>query len=193
MRARLTLVVAFVAAMSVIAVAPIGSGAPNDGPLLWTGNPFVTTVLAQSEPAQEPTPPAPTEEPQPEPDPVEQAEETPPVEEALGAEPAEEADQEPTPEPEPEVAEEPAAEPAPEPEPASLGDFWGELQAAITSEASNAVTVGAAADALETARRNLVEAEQGHAQAMEGQGEHNAVVRAAARRLVDFVTSAYLD
>ena len=193
MRARLTLVVALVAAMSAGAVAPIGSGAPADSPQLWTGNPFLTTVLAQSEPAQEPTPPAPTEEPQPEPDPFEQAEEALPVEDTQEAETAEEADQEPAPEPDPDVVEEPAAEPAPEPEPASLGDFWGDLQAAITSEASNAVTVGAAADALETARRNLVEAETGHAAAMEGQGEHNAGVRAAAQRLVDFVTSTYLD
>ena len=192
MRARLTLVVAFVAAMSVIAVAPIGSGAPNDGPLLWTGNPFVTTVLAQSEPAQEPTPPAPTEDPQP--DPVEQAGEAIPVEDAQAAEPAEAA---PTPEPEPEAAEAPAAEPEPEPEaepePVTLSDVTALLQSAVTAEAANQVTVGAAADALEGARQALADAEQSYAGAMEGQGEHNAAIRAAAQRLVDFVTATYLQ
>ena len=166
MRARFALALALVCTMAAIATAPLSPAGAAPDPLAWVGdNPLVSPVYAQS--GQQPV--------TPEPDVVEEPVQGPP---------------------EPDVVEEPVQGP-PEPdvveEPASLGDFWGELQAAITSEASNAVTVGAAADALETARRNLIEAEQGHAVAMEGQGEHNAGVRAAAQRLVDFVTAAYLD
>lgn len=114
-----------------------------------------------------------------------------PVESLDGAEPAEEAEevQEPAEEaePDPEVVEQP------EPEPVTLGDVYGALQAAITAEAANQVTVGAATDALEAARQALVDAEQAHADAMRGQGERDAGVRTAAQAFVDFLTLTYLQ
>ena len=188
MRARLALVVALVAVMSALAAAPIGSGYIADNPLLWTGNPFATTVLAQSEPAQAPTVPEAVEEAEPEPEPVQGPPEPDVVEEPVQGPP------------EPDVVEEPQqsetveeAEPEPAPEPPTLGDVWATLQGAITAEAANSVTVGAAEDALTSVLQALADAELAHAAAMEGQGEHDANIRTAAQALVDFVTVNYLE
>lgn len=193
MRARLALVVAVVVVMSGIAAAPIGGSAGVDNSAPWSGNPLAAVVYAQGpEPVQEPV-----QEPEPveqEPEPAESPEEPAPVEEpAPASEPEPQVTPEPAPvEQEPEVAEQPAEEPEAEAEPMGLSDYWSQLQAAITAEASHAVTVAAATEALEVARRALAEAEEAHAAAMEGQGGHGAGTRAAAEALVDFLTAEYL-
>ena len=139
------------------------------------GGPPAPLDFVQAAAAQEP-------QPETEPAPVEPAEELAPVEPESVEEP----------EPELEPVEEQAVEPEPEPEPVTLSDVYGSLQAAITAEAANQVTVGAATDALEEARQALVAAEGAHAAAMEDQGEHDASIRAAAQAFVDFLTEAYL-
>lgn len=131
-------------------------------------NPFTfmeaLAAQVQTDPVQEPAAPAPVDqEPVEEPQPVEQVEQV---------------EQQPEPEP---------------PEPVTLSDVYAALQAAITADAAHQVTVGASTDALEAARQALVDAEQAHAAAMEDQGEHNAGLRAAAQRFVDFLTAAYLS
>ena len=131
------------------------------------------------------------EESQPEPEqaePAEPAEEAEPVEE----EPEPPVEEEPEPPVEPDPPEQAEPEQAVEPE-VTLGDVSAMLQFAITAEAANQVTVGAAADALEGARQALADAEESYAGAMEGQGEHNAAIRAAAQRLVDYATATYLS
>ena len=187
MRARLTLAVALAAAMSAIAVAPMGAGIVADSPLpLWAAGSFVTAVHAQAEPVQEP---APVEDPRPEPEQANPVEDVQEVQEVQ--EPPEEAEAEPAPEPEPQPE---TVEQEPEPEPEmNLGDFWSVLQTEITAEAAHQVTVGASTDALEAARQNLVDAEQAHDVAMDDQGGHTAGIRAAAQAFVDFLTLAYLQ
>ena len=190
MRTRLVLVSALFAAMVAIAAAPQAPAGPG---LMspWVGsNPLVSLAYAQS--GQEPVTPEPEviEEPvqgPPEPEAVEEPVQGPPEPEAV-----EEPVQGP---PEPEAVEEPqpeTVEPEPAPEP-TLGDFWATLQGAITAEAANSVTVGAASDALALAFQALTDAEQAHAAAMEGQVEHDADIRTAAQALVDFVTASYLE
>ena len=176
MRTRLVLVSALFAAMAAIAAAPQAPAGPGLSPWVVGDNPLVSLVYAQS--GQQPV--------TPEPEAVEEPVQGPPEPEAV-----EEPVQGP---PEPDVVEEPEPEPAPEPAPEpTLGDFWGALQSAITAEAANSVTVGAASDALEGARQALAGAEESYAGAMEGQGEHNAAIRAAAQRLADYVTATYLS
>ena len=150
-------------------------------------------LAAQSEPAQEPVAPVeeqqpePVQEPAPLPEPVQEPEAEPEVSD--GSEPV----VEPEPEAEPEPSEESGPIVEPEPEPVTLNDAFGSLQGAITAEASNAVTVGAASEALDAARQALVDAEEAHADAMRGQGEHDADVRSAAQALVDYLTATYLQ
>ena len=83
------------------------------------------------------------------------------------------------------VAEEMAAE-------VTLADLWSGLNGAITSEASNAVSVDAAAVARDAAAQTLAEARAAYAAAMEGQEQESAGVTAAAQALVDFLTAAFL-
>ena len=196
MRARFRFVFALVALAAVMAatpVAPPGHGAAAQAPPQWAGsqNLLALTVYAQSEPAQEPVEPAPQPEPEPvDPEPVEPQPE--PAEEAAEESAEETRDPEPTEqvEPEPETAD---PEPEPDPEPPTPNDFWSRLQTAITAERGHQATVETATTALEDARQNLINAEQNHAEAMEGQGERNADIRAAAQAFVDFLTASYLQ
>ena len=198
MRTRLVLVSALFAAMVAIAAAPQAPAGPG---LMspWVGsNPLVSLAYAQG--GQQPVTPEPeaVEEPvqgPPEPEAVEEPVQGPPepdvVEEPVQGPPEPDVVEEPVQGlPEPDVVEEPEPEPAPEP---TLGDFWGALQSAITAGAANAVTVGASFDALDSALQALLDAEQAHTAAMEGQGEHDADIRTAAQALVDFVTASYLE
>ncbi len=134
----------------------------------------VAFLLPAPTPAQEPVDEAPIEEivgpPVPEPSAQE------PVSEEAGSEAAE-----------PEQAEEA------EPEPPTLADVHAALVAAITAEAAGQVSVDAATEALDGARRALDDAEAAHAGAMLSQGEHTTGVREAAQAFVDFLTATYLD
>ena len=188
MRTRLVLATALVGAMAAIAAAPLAPA--GAAPLPWLGDsPLATLVYAQSGQGQEPVTPPSDPEPEPRQESVEESQPEP--EQAEPAEPAEEAEPvEEEPEPPVEQAE---PEQAVEPEPVTLGDVSAMLQSAITAKAANQVTVGAASDALEGARQALADAEESYAGAMEGQGEHNAAIRAAAQRLVDYVTATHLQ
>ena len=75
----------------------------------------------------------------------------------------------------------------------TLADLWAGLNGAITSEASNAVSVEAAGVARDAAAQTLAEARAAYAAAMEGQEMESAGVTAAAQALVDFLTSAFLS
>ena len=180
-RTRFVLALALVGAMAAIATAPLSPAGAAPDPLAWVGsNPLVSLAYAQG--GQEPVTPEPeaVEEPvqgPPEPEAVEEPVQGPPEPEVVE-------------EPQPEQAEDAEPEPAPEP---TLGDFWATLQGAITAEAANSVTVGAASDALALAFQALADAEQAHAAAMEGQVEHDADIRTAAQALVGFVTASYLE
>ena len=171
--------------------APLSPAGAAPDPLAWVGdNPLVSPVYAQSGQGQEPVDAA-VRAPSPGRSPWRRAEPAPeqaePAEPAEGPEPSRRSRNSPVEEAEP--------EPAAEPEPVTLGDFWGDAPGRHHRPRHRTqVTVGAAADALETARPEPDRGGAGRTPcAMEGQGEHNAGVRAAAQRLVDFVTATYLD
>ena len=92
-----------------------------------------------------------------------------------------------------EVVETPEVAEVAEPDPVTLADVVSSLNTAVTAMQSNAVTVAASAEARDTARTALEDAESAHADAMTGETAHGVGIRDAATSLVEFVTAEYLQ